>query len=117
MDGDGTSLSAVIDATGLSTISIGHLASLAGSMEVTVAPGTPLFLGQTFDVLTASGGITGSLTLTGPDAASFELLQNGNTLQLVHVPEPTAAAGFATMILFSTSRRRPHRLDRARARV
>ena len=80
-----------IDATGLSPLDITGSASLAGLLQVQLASGFLPHLGESYTVLTADQGISGSLSLTGPDAAKFRLVATNNSLTLTSlVPEPSS---------------------------
>jgi hypothetical protein len=75
---------------GLTAISVGGTATLHGALDVELMDGFTPFPGQQFDVLTASSGITNSLSLIGSHAADFQLATAGSTLVLTYsVPEPS----------------------------
>ena len=85
-------LAAVIDSSGLSPIQVASSAALRGELIVDVKGVSPE-LGQRFTVLTAAGGITGSLELAGPDADAFTLDVDENRLGLVYKVRPGDATG------------------------
>ena len=74
-----------IDASGLSTIIVDGGASLDGDWTV-LDEGAPF---GRWDVLTASGGISGSFGAAMPDATWLWGIDGGNTLWVEHVPEPS----------------------------
>lgn len=70
-------------------------AAMAGWVDVTLGNGFVPLEGSIFDILTADQGITiGQTGLRTMGAPGFvlQLAQDGNTLQLVYMPEPTSAA-------------------------
>jgi hypothetical protein len=108
---DDAALSAVIDVTGLSTIQVAGSATLQGDMVVDLDDFVPQ-IGDQYMVLSAQGGISGSLQLAGPAANSFILTTSGNDLLLTYVaPEPStllilgSLGSFLLMKRCATSRR------------
>lgn len=104
-------LSAVIDGTGLAPIQVASTASLRGQMVVDLKNATPA-LGRRYTVLTAAGGVSGSLQLAGPDAASFSLETGPNALTLVYTARPGDATGdgsvdFADLVVLAQNYDRP----------
>jgi hypothetical protein len=91
-------LADTIDSTGISPVEVSGSASLAGLLDVELSDFTPT-PGQIFRLLDANNGITGSLTLTGPDASDFTIAQGPDTLDVIYngssAPEPAGIAIFS----------------------
>lgn len=99
------SLGALIDSSGLSPINIAGSAMLQGQMNVELLNFTPS-RGQKFTVLAANGGISGSLSLTGPDASEFSLASDGTHLSLTYIAQPgdltaDGKVNFADLVLLA----------------
>jgi hypothetical protein len=100
-------LDVLINDTGLTTLSITGTAMLAGDLHVAVADETALSVGTQFVVLTAGGGISGSLQLTGPDRDQFSLtISEGEVVLTVVVPEPCSTATTVIAVIGFWMRRR-----------
>jgi len=82
MGNPAATLSATIDDTGLSTIKVGGSAELLGTLQVALAAGFTPPPAEHFVVLSAGKGISGGLTLGGPDAGSFDLAIDAGRLIL-----------------------------------
>jgi hypothetical protein len=100
------SIADVIDPTGISLISVAGSASLTGNLDVELSDVTP-YAGETYTLLTAAGGITGSLTLVGPDAADFRISKAGDSLEAIYspVPEPAGTAVMLAVMMGAARRR------------
>jgi hypothetical protein len=90
MGNSAATLSATIDDTGLSTITVAGSAELWGTFEVALAPGFTPLPAERFVVLSAGAGISGGLTLGGPDATDFDLaIDAGQLILTCYAPELT----------------------------
>ncbi len=98
-----TVISSLIDATGLSSINVGGSATLQGTLEVELAPGYRPLRGEQFEVLDAAGGISGNLTLAGPDADIFALSRSLNRMFLTTLVHRPSALVLDRRILYGNS--------------
>jgi len=74
-------------------IDVGGIATLDGLLEVALLDGFQPNYGDTFDVLTAAGGVTAAdLEVVGHPFFYHSIVDNGTTLQVTYVPEPTTMA-------------------------
>jgi hypothetical protein len=110
LSSDGT---LAIDIGGASSDSVSVLgsATLSGVLAVDAVSGFAPSPGQTFTILTAGSLDAAGLTLGGPDAGLFSLINTGNSLVLQAsgaVPEPASAllAVFAALAMTAAARRR-----------
>jgi hypothetical protein len=96
----------LIALAGISLISVAGSASLTGDLDVELSDVTP-YAGETYTLLTAAGGITGSLTLVGPDAADFRISKAGDSLEAIYspVPEPAGTAVMLAVMMGAARRR------------
>ncbi len=81
---------------------------LAGNLELVLLDGYLPVFGTTFDVITASGGLTGTINLVGGYAEWFSLalVNDDTTLRLTSlIPEPTSALLLALAALAVRRRR------------
>ena len=93
------------------TINISGSATLAGTLSLNLASGFTASVGDSFNFINATGGITGSFTNAGPidvNGYVFDLAttSNGLGLQVAAVPEPAALALMAIGSLGLLTRRR-----------
>jgi hypothetical protein len=100
----------LIDASGLTTLAVAGRANLGGDLYVDVADATLLIPGTPYVVLTADGGISGGLSLTGPDRDRFVLEASQGAVTLtVLVPEPCGKwlAGLVIVLAIGSRRFTP----------
>ncbi len=93
------------------TIHVTGSATLAGTLSLNLASGFIASVGDSFNFISAGGGITGSFTNTGPidvNGYVFDLTNtsNGLGLQVAAVPEPASLAVLALGSLGLLLRRR-----------
>jgi hypothetical protein len=109
VDGDFTqtadgSLGVVV---GDAPIHVSGAAVLDGSLDVSLAEGFTPAAGRTYAVLTAESVTDSGLRLSGDAAGLFRLSVTGDSIALIAVPEPTAAAiAICVGCAFATLRRR-----------
>ncbi|MFC1805755.1 PEP-CTERM sorting domain-containing protein [Planctomycetota bacterium] len=88
-------------------IEVGGVADLEGLLEVSLLGGFQPNYGDTFDVLTAAGGVTADgLEVVGHPFFYHSIVDNGTTLQITYVPEPTTLSLLALGGLALLRRRR-----------
>ncbi len=100
-----------IEIAGLNDHDILHIlgaAALAGDLDIVLLDGYLPAFGTTFGVITATGGLSGEINLTGAYASWFTAaIVDGNTLQLTSlIPEPTSALLLALAGMTTLRRRR-----------
>lgn len=84
----------------LMSISLGEIAHAAKDSQPVC--------GRELYAVDRRGGITGSLTLTGPDAAEFRISKAGDSLDVIYspVPEPAGTAVMLAVAFLADGRRR-----------
>ncbi len=91
------------------TLRILGVAALAGNLDIVLLDGHLPAFGTTFDVITATGGLSGEINLAGAYASWFTAaIVDGNTLQLTsQIPEPASALllALAGLAMFRRSKR------------
>ena len=92
----------VIDDNGITTMQFVNAADLGGVIDMALATGTTASAGQTFDLISATGGITDSgYGLAAGDESGWQLdVIGGDTLQAMYlVPEPSSLLLLVASIL------------------
>ena len=80
-------LRSLFDADGIATITVSGMAILGGIWNAVALGSAPL---GTFDILTATGGISGTFDTTSLPSGDWSWgIDSGTTLWISHVPEPT----------------------------